>query len=66
MASLQHDQLVEERKRLVPRKRDALESRLWELEQFLATEGLGPLELVGAGVVAGEAPDLGRRAQDAR
>ena len=33
---------------------------------MVATEGLGPIELVGAGVVAGEAPDLGRRAQDAR
>jgi hypothetical protein len=26
----------------------------------VATEGLGPPELVGSGVVAGEAPDLGK------
>ena len=47
-------------------QRDALEPGLWELEQLVATEGLGPIELDSAGVAAGEAQDLGRCAQDAR
>ena len=47
-------------------QRHALEPGLWELEQLVAPEGLGPIELPRAAMVAGEAEDLGRCAQDAR
>jgi len=66
MASRQHDQLVEERKRLGARQRHAPEPGLWELEQLVATKGLGRLELEVTALVAGEAGGLGRCAQGAR
>jgi transposase len=67
VASRQHDQLVEERKRLGSQgQRHALEPGLWELEQLVAAEGLDPIELPSAAMAAGEAEDLGRCAQDAR
>src|ERR1700724_3569838 len=47
-------------------QRHAPEPGLWELEQLVATKGLGRLELEVTALVAGEAGDLGRCAQGAR
>jgi transposase len=66
LASRQHDQLVEERKRLGAKGNAMLLSQgFGSWSNWWRPEGLGPIELARAAMASGEAQDLGRCAQDA-
>jgi hypothetical protein len=65
LASRQHDQLVEERKRLGAKGNAMLLSQgFGSWSNWWRPKSLDPIKCAGAGLVTGAAQDLGRCAQD--